>query len=133
MFKCFFTSVVATAVLSAVAASTSAQAPPPPTPTTKILAIGTLTPGADPQLARRILPSEVRATAQRCLECNSDPWYSLPGRTGVAFILNVTDANEAGAMLEALPLGQAHLMTFELTPPGPLNPLRQLLTPPGGQ
>jgi hypothetical protein len=31
------------------------------------------------------------------------------------------------AVLEELPLGKAHLMTFQLTPIGPLNPLRQLL------
>jgi hypothetical protein len=30
-------------------------------------------------------------------------------------------------MLEKLPLGVAHLMSFELIPLGPLNPLRQLL------
>jgi hypothetical protein len=29
-------------------------------------------------------------------------------------------------MLEKLPLGQAHLMSFELIPLAPLNPLRQL-------
>jgi hypothetical protein len=29
-------------------------------------------------------------------------------------------------MLEKLPLGQAHLMSFELIPIGPLNPLRWL-------
>jgi hypothetical protein len=33
-------------------------------------------------------------------------------------------------MLEALPLGKAHLMTFELHPIGPLNQLRQLLKSP---
>jgi hypothetical protein len=32
----------------------------------------------------------------------------------------------AHEMLEKLPLGQAHLMSFELIPLGPLNPLRQL-------
>jgi len=32
--------------------------------------------------------------------------------------------------LEALPLGKAYLMTFELYPIGPLNPLRQLLKSP---
>ena len=31
-----------------------------------------------------------------------------------------------GDMLEKLPLRQAHLMSFELIPIGPLNPLRQL-------
>jgi hypothetical protein len=29
-------------------------------------------------------------------------------------------------MLEKLPLGQAHLMSFELIPLGPLNPLGRL-------
>jgi hypothetical protein len=55
-----------------------------------------------------------------------DQWYSLQGRMGVAFILNVTDTAAAREMLEKLPLGQAHLMSFELIPLGPLNPLRQL-------
>ena len=32
----------------------------------------------------------------------------------------------AHEMLEKLPLGQAHLMSFELIPLAPLNPLRQL-------
>jgi hypothetical protein len=44
----------------------------------------------------------------------------------VAFILNVTDVAVAHEMLEKLPLGQAHLMSFELIPLAPLNPLRQL-------
>jgi hypothetical protein len=35
-------------------------------------------------------------------------------------------------MLEKLPLGVAHLMSFELVPLGPLNPLRQLLAPATG-
>jgi hypothetical protein len=44
----------------------------------------------------------------------------------VVFILNVTDMAAAHEMLEKLPLGQAHLMSFELIPLGPLNPLRLL-------
>jgi Muconolactone delta-isomerase len=132
MLNCFRIGAIAATVLFAAASSASAQTPPP-TPTTRILAIGTLTPGADPQLARRILPSEMRATAQLYLDGKIDQWYSLQGRIGVAFILNVTDPKAAEAMLEALPLGQAHLMTFELTPLGPLNPLRQLLAAPGAQ
>jgi hypothetical protein len=43
------------------------------------------------------------------------------------FILNMTDAQAAHDMLEELPAGKAHLMTFQLTPIGPLNPLHQLL------
>jgi hypothetical protein len=45
---------------------------------------------------------------------------------GVVFILNVTDSAAAHEMLEKLPLGQAHLMSFELILLGPLAPLRRL-------
>ena len=103
-----------------------AQSAAPPTPTTRILAIGTINPGTDPAAARAILPTEVRETVKLYLDGKIDQWYSLQGRPGVAFILNVTDAAAAHEMLEKLPLGQAHLMTFELIPLGPLNPLRQL-------
>jgi hypothetical protein len=103
-----------------------AQAADPPTPTTRILAIGTVNPGVDPAAVRTILPTEVRETVKLYLDGKIDQWYSLQGRPGVAFILNVTDPTAAHEMLEKLPLGQAHLMSFELIPLGPLNPLRQL-------
>ena len=103
----------------------------PQTPTTKILAVGTFAPGTDMSQVQRILPTEVRETPQLYLDGKIDQWYSLQGRPGVAFILNVTDLEAAKAMLEALPLGHAHLMSFELTPLAPLNPLRQLLATPG--
>ncbi len=103
-----------------------AQSAPPPTPTTRILAIGTLNPGVDPATARTILPTEVRETLKLYLDGKIDQWFSLQGRPGVVFILNVTDVAAAHEMLEKLPLGQAHLMSFELMPLGPLNPLRQL-------
>lgn len=99
------------------------------TPTTKILAIGTLTPGTDLQQARAILPTEVKATVDLYLEGKIDQWYSQEGRNGVVFILNMTDLQAAHDMLEKLPLGQARLMTFDLIPIGPLNPLRQLRGP----
>ncbi|MFT4438436.1 hypothetical protein [Caballeronia sp. 15715] len=126
MLRRFRPGTVATAVLLAVATSATAQVPQRPTPTTKILAIGTLTPDAGPQLVQRILPQEVRATVQLYLDGKIDQWYSLQDRTGVALVLSVTDLAAAREMLEKLPLGQAHLMTFELTPLAPLNPLRQL-------
>lgn len=105
-----------------------AQSAPPATPTTRILAIGTINPGVDPAAARAILPSEVRETVKLYLDGKIEQWYSLQGKPGVVFILNVTDPAAAHEMLEKLPLGQAHLMSFELIPLGPLNPLRQLLT-----
>src|ERR1700756_5841255 len=94
-------------------------------PTTKILAIGTINPGVDPAKVFAILPNEVRDTVDLYLNGRIDQWYSQQERRGVVFILNVTDPAAARDMLEKLPLGQAHLMTFEL-PLGPLDPLRQL-------
>jgi hypothetical protein len=104
----------------------AAQPTSPPTPTTRILAIGTVNSGADPAAVRSILPTEVRETVKLYLDGKIDQWFSLQDRSGVAFILNVTDLAAAHDMLEKLPLGQAHLMSFELIPLGPLNPLRQL-------
>jgi hypothetical protein len=103
-----------------------AQSARTPGPTTRILAIGTVNPGVDPAAVRSILPTEVRETVKLYLDGKIDQWFSLQGRTGVAFILNVTDPVAAQEMLEKLPLGQAHLMSFELIPLAPLNPLRQL-------
>ena len=104
----------------------SAEPASPPTPTTRILAIGTVNPGVDPAAVRSILPKEVRETVKLYLDGKIDQWFSLQSRSGVAFILNVTDPAAARDMLEKLPLGQAHLMSFELIPLAPLDPLRQL-------
>ena len=76
--------------------------------------------------ALAILPTEVKETVKLYLDGKIDQWYSQQGRRGVVFILNVTDTAAAHEMLEKLPLGQAHLMSFELIPLGPLNPLRLL-------
>ena len=119
-------------LIAAVPAHAQSANPPAPTPTTKILAIGTLNPGVDPAAAFAILPTEMRETAKLYLDGKIDQWYSFQERRGVAFILNMTDTAAAHEMLEKLPLGQAHLMSFELIPLGPLNPLRQLLRPASG-
>src|SRR3984957_14756970 len=122
-----FSSIALFVCLIALAPAPAQPAnPPAPTPTTKILAIGTLNPGVDPAAALAILPTEVRETVKLYLDGKIDQWYSLQGRPGVAFILNVTDTAAAHEMLEKLPLGQAHMMSFELIPLAPLNPLRQL-------
>ena len=83
-------------------------------------------------MVRSILPNEIRETVKLYLDGKIDQWFSLQGRSGVAFLLNVTEPAAAHDMLEKLPLGQAHLMSFELFPLGPLNPLRQLLGMPAG-
>ena len=96
------------------------------TPTTKILAIGTINPGVDQAQVNAILPSEVKDTVNLYLAGKIDQWSSLQDRKGLAFIVTVTDPAAAHEMLEKLPLGQAHIMSFELIPLGPLNPLRKL-------
>jgi hypothetical protein len=116
------------ALILSLAGSVAGHAEPTTTstPTTKILAIGTINPGVDQAKVLAILPNEVRDTVDLYLDGKIDQWYSLQDRPGVAFILNVTDVTAAHEMLEKLPLGQAHLMSFELIPLGPLNPLRRL-------
>ena len=116
------------AVLLGLAGIGAAQAQPamPSVPTTRLLAIGTVNPGVDIDQVRAILPMEVRETVGLYLDGKIDQWYSLQGRVGVVFILNITDTAAAHEMLEQLPLGKARLMTFELIPLGPLNPLRAL-------
>jgi hypothetical protein len=124
----FSFAVTITATLASLFLSGPSVAQPanPPTPTTRILAIGTVNPGVDPATVRSILPNEVRETVKLYLDGKIDQWFSLQDRNGVAFILNVTDPAAAHDMLEKLPLGRAHLMSFELIPLAPLNPLRQL-------
>src|ERR1700760_4810179 len=122
-----FVSCLAALILCLVnAGAGQAQNANPPTPTTKILAIGTVPAGVDPAKVRPILANEVRETVDLYLAGKIDQWYSLQGRTGVVFVLNATDIQAAHDMLEQLPLGQAHVMSFELIALGPLNPLRQL-------
>jgi hypothetical protein len=125
--------LIALSILAGVTHGAVAQTPVPQTPTTKILAIGTFAGGTDMSQVQRILPTEVRETAQLYLDGKIDQWYSLEDRPGVVFIVNMTDVQAAHALLEELPLGKAHLMTFQLMPIGPLNPLRLLLVPPAAR
>jgi hypothetical protein len=96
------------------------------TPTTRILAIGTINPGVDQAKVLEILPNEVRETVNLYLDGKIDQWYSLQDRRGVVVHSECYRPTVAHEMLEKLPLGQAHLMSFELIPLGPLNPLRRL-------
>jgi hypothetical protein len=87
--------LVAAAMLFLVPTFGFAQSADGPTPTTKILAVGTVNPGVDPASVRAILPTEVRKTVELYLSGKINQWYSLQGRMGVVFILNVTDVTEA--------------------------------------
>ncbi len=101
---------------------------PPPVPTTKILAIGHIVPTSANRQA--IMPSEVRETVKLYLAGKIDSWYVRKDQPGVVFLMNVSTVKEAHDLLEALPLGKAGIMEFELIPIGPLSPLQYLLAEP---
>ena len=109
-----------------------AQQPNLPTvPTTRILAIGHLTPGTTREKVMPILKQqEVPDTLRLYLDGKLDQMFSRKDQNGVVFLLNVTTVEEAHAILEKLPLGQAKLMEFDLIPLGPLSPLGLLLQAP---
>jgi hypothetical protein len=99
-------------------------------PTTKLLAIGSFTARATPDVWHPILPSEMRETARLYLAGKIDQWYVKQDQSGVVFIMNMTDPEEAHELLAKLPLGQRGLMEFQIIPLGPLSPLRSLLSGP---
>ncbi len=79
----------------------------------------------------KILSSrEVPDTVRLYLAGKIDQWYCIQNDNGAVFILNLSSVEDAHSMLEALPLGQAKLMTFQLIPIGPLSPLALLLPHP---
>jgi hypothetical protein len=77
-----------------------------------------------------IMPFEARDTLCLQLEGKIDQWFAKTDGSGAVFLMNVTDTAEAHKLLEALPLGQAEMMTFELIPIGPLWPLGLMLAEP---
>lgn len=102
----------------------------PKVPTTKIIAIGSLTSTATPEAVSAVLPEEVRETVKLSLAGKIEQWNVRTDRNGVVFVLNVTDVAEAEAMFAKMPLDKAGLMTFEFIPVGPLSPLALLLDKP---
>jgi hypothetical protein len=97
---------------------------------TKLLAIGSFTAKATPNVWKPFLPSEVRETVRLYLAGKIDQWYVKSDQSGVVFVMNLTDPKEAQDLLGKLPMGQAGLMEFQFIPLGPLSPLRVLLTEP---
>jgi hypothetical protein len=96
MIKRPLRNLIAASILAGATHGAIAQTPM--TPTTKILAVGTFAPGTDMSQVQRILPTEVRETAQLYLDGKIDQWYSLEDRPGVVFILNMTDTQSAHAV-----------------------------------
>ena len=119
--KLFAAFLVATG-LSATAASAQT---PPAVPTTKILAIShSIGAPMTPAERAQIMPHEVHDTVNAYLAGKIDQWYFQTDGKGVVFIVNASTPEEAKAILEKFPLGQAGKMGFDYIPLGPLNPLR---------
>src|ERR1700754_4699410 len=86
----------------------------PGPPVLKILAIGR--PGtstAGPEVREQILPTEAREAVKLYLGGKIDQWYFRKDTGSVIFILNVGTTDEARSLLESLPLGKAHILTFD--------------------
>lgn len=92
-------------------------------PVTRVLALGRWTDKAPPEKRGPVMPFEARDTMRLMLAGKIDQWFARSDGEGAVFLMNVTDPAEAHALLEALPLGQAGMMVFELIPIGPLWPL----------
>lgn len=92
----------------------------------KVMAIGTLKPLSAEQ-RQKYLPAEVPATLQLYLDDKMEQFWLREHEAGVIFLMNVSSVDEAGRLLNALPLGKAELLTFDLMPIGPLLPLGMLM------
>jgi hypothetical protein len=77
------------------------------------------------------MPFEARDTLRLQLAGKIDQWFAKTDGSGAVFLMDVTDPDEARALLEALPLGRAGMMTFQYIPMGPLWPLGLRYATPG--
>src|SRR5260370_7335329 len=110
-------------------AATTKETPKHPFPivaTTKILAIGQFTKVTTPEQIKEFFPKEVPATLRLYLAGKIDQWWIRQTQTGPVFLLNVTSLEEARALMEKLPLGQAGLMKHKFIELGPMTHLHLL-------
>jgi len=93
----------------------------------KVFAVGNVPTLPTPEQREAILPQEVPHTLRLYLDGVIEQFWFRTDRPGVFFLMDVESVDQARATVEALPLAQAGVMTFELTPVGPLAPLARLL------
>ena len=93
----------------------------------KVFAVGNVPNLPTPEQRDAILPKEVPHTLQLYLDGLIEQFWFRTDRPGVFFLMEVESLDQARATVEALPLAQAGIMAFELTPVGPLAPLARLL------
>ena len=93
----------------------------------KVLAIGAITQQPTPEQQAEIMPKEVPDTLQLYLDGKIEQFWFRQDRPGVIFYMQAETVDAAKAEVDALPLTQAGLMSFELMPVGPLAPLGRLI------
>ena len=69
----------------------------------------------------------VRKECRSDLDGKMEQFWLRHNEAGVIFLMTVDSVAEADALLKALPLGQANLLTFDLMPIGALSPLGMLI------
>jgi len=79
------------------------KGPFPAVPTTKVLAIGRFLAPPTPEQVKAIFPKEVPDTVRLYLAGKIDQWWVRQDQKGPVFLMNVTSAEEARALLEKLP------------------------------
>ena len=92
----------------------------------KVMAVGTLK-AMTPEQQQKYMPEEVPATLKLYLGGKLEQFWLRDQMKGVFFLMNVDSVEEAGKLLNALPLAKANIMTYELMPVGPLLPLGMLI------
>ena len=93
----------------------------------KVFAIGTITRQPTPEEMAEFMPKEVPHTLQLYLDAKIEQFWFRQDRPGVIFYMQAETVDAAKAEIDALPLTEAGLMSFELVPVGPLAPLGRLI------
>jgi hypothetical protein len=122
-----FTAIGLSTLIGAMSMTNSATAQEISPTTTGVMVILTVKPGITRDQVMAIMPAEVRETVQLYLGGKVRDWYSRGDGRGAVLLLNTADVAEAEAIVERLPLGQAHVMDHEYIAVGPLLPLRLLV------
>lgn len=93
----------------------------------KVFAVGNVVAPPAPEVREQVMQKEVPATLQLYLDGVIEQFWFRTDRPGVFFLLEADSLEKARSAVERLPLAQAGIMAFELTPVGPLAPLGRLL------
>ena len=124
-----FSTLALSGLMLLMSVHTANAQPPAPPKTTDVLVLMTIKTGVPRDELAKVLPSEVRATVRLYLDGKLRQWFQRSDGKGVVFILPATTVADAEAVMESLPLAQAHLVDHEYVALSPLGPLATLLGP----